>query len=995
MRQTINRFLWVVLLVAGVQASWGFALLGPIANGGDAWQTAVIGYNYAAYVDERSQINPGGPVFLGDIGAPKNIGEGYRRNVNTNYYAYNANFLDFFGTTGASYTDGAFAIMNSLTNVDSYSSSLSEFPYDSQHYNYEAQSLFLTDIKSETLHLLVEQMGLEQPERFTWALAERNDPPGCPLTTSYLVVQRNFGITPTALNQVQYSPYVNNVLYSYYIVEDCTGPNPLAWTVPFSVDPFAQQYTSVAANSGNGLFILPVSFGGLQVGGFYTGLTLDDVAGLRYLYSTNNLARETSQATLLSTNVTTTQIQLTTLDLGLLLAQSATNNAATLEALYPGLLVSSTTNGLGLVYTTNVTAYYTNAPGPAVTNYDTQNLFLINTMDFNLFWLQALTNNTGQVANSALAITQLQALYPGLVIVSATPYYTNVVTTNYVTYLTNEFGNGTVYPPPIITVTVVSSIVTSFQARYNYVFGNLMLNVNGTFVPFTSFTASSGLFNNSEYVTIQNITVTNLVGAPYGSPLETNITTQTVLTHNPMGNFFIMPTNWCGFTVAPIPPNPSPVTQIFPSYTNTVSTTVTNQFGVTTATQNTISTYANYLEVVEPGVCEPVLVYATNTTTTVANTGFTNTFLNIVTNIYSPTSLEIIVITNIYSTNGEPVGTLVTNVINPNFTNSLVTLPSGDFFIVPTNWCGFTITTLLTNVVATTNTILIGGTATNGAQSSLTTVTYFTNHTILVNANICSIQAQAGTTAIREGIEKVEFVRADYDSLIGQFFQPITNYYTMQSVTNSQLFTQYFQRVITQPDILMTADNDIAGNTFDGTVTRNINFDQGNILPGLAGPGVINAPVTFSYNKIGTAFDNGPLEDTVSTNQFLSQLTQYPASAWASFDSSTNDPVVYPDGTSISNLENQIIIQISPTSVAPGTHGVAYAPVTFTVTDTSLPLVWSWSPVGTETLPPGLTLSSGGTLSGTPTQSGTFDFILQMTDSINRTVQWQFTIIIN
>jgi len=193
----------------------------------------------------------------------------------------------------------------------------------------------------------------------------------------------------------------------------------------------------------------------------------------------------------------------------------------------------------------------------------------------------------------------------------------------------------------------------------------------------------------------------------------------------------------------------------------------------------------------------------------------------------------------------------------------------------------------------------------------------------------------------------------------------------------------------------MTADNQINGSTFDGTVARNINFDQGNILPGLAGPGVINAPVTFDYNKIGTAFDNGPLEFTVSTNQFLSQLTQYPASAWASFDSSTNDPVVYPDGTSISNLENQIIIQISPTSVAPGTHGVAYVPVTFTVTDTSLPVVWSWSPVGTETLPPGLTLSSGGMLSGTPTQSGTFDFMLQMTDSINRTVQWQFTIIIN
>src|SRR5258708_29906527 len=156
MRQMIKRFLWVVLLASGAQASWGFSLLGPTGNGGDSWQTSVIGYNLA-FVDESSPFTPGGPVFFGDIGGPKNIGEGYRRNAQTYYYSYDANFLGFFGAAGETNVDAAFAIMNSLTNVDSYSSDLSEFPLTSQQFNYTAQSLFLTDLKSVTLHMLVEQ----------------------------------------------------------------------------------------------------------------------------------------------------------------------------------------------------------------------------------------------------------------------------------------------------------------------------------------------------------------------------------------------------------------------------------------------------------------------------------------------------------------------------------------------------------------------------------------------------------------------------------------------------------------------------------------------------------------------------------------------------------------------------------------------------------------------------------------------------------------------
>jgi hypothetical protein len=785
----INRFLWMIFLAAGAQVSWGFALLGPLANGGDTWQTGVIGYGYA-YLDESSQFSPGGPVYLGDIGGPKNIGEGYRRNVPTLYYSYDANFLGFFGPTGASAADSAYAIMNSLTNVDSYSSSLSEFPFSSQHFNFEAQTLFLTDIKSVTLHLLVEQMGLAQPERYTWTLAERVVPPGCPLTTEYLVLQRNYGINPSPLNQVQYSPYVNDDLYSYYIVENCTGGNPLAYTVPFSVNLLNEEYTSVAANDGDGFGgALFSSGGGLQVGGFYTGLTLDDVAGLRYLLTSNNIVRETSGAgaLLLTTNIGTAEQVITTQDLGALLAASVTNSPATLAALYPGLVV--------------------------------------------------LPNSTSTFA----------------------PLCTQTVTT----YFTNQIGAP--YPSPLVSVFVTNSPTCVYQQIYSNVFGNVITNGNLAGNPNIINGAGIALnYSPNTTVTLVTVSLGNQVGAPYGSPPVTNTTVQTVtVAGSPSGEFFLIPPGLCGLQIIP-------------------GSMIT---GPTVYTTNVIAS-------------------ATNTTTTA--------------------------------------------------TNNL------------------------------------------GFVATQTIITSFTPHQFLAKPIVCA--STANTVGLREGIENVQFVRANYDSLIGQFFQPITNYYTMVAVTNSQAATQYFQRVITQPDILMNADNFIAGNTFNGSVSRNINFDQGNILPGLAGPGVINSPVTFNYNRIGTAFRNGPIDFyTAGTVAFLSQLTQYPTMAWASFDSSTNDPVVYPNGTSIANLENQIIVQISPAALAAGTHGVFYGPVTFTATGGSFqpPFAWSWTPVGTETLPPGLTLSSGGTISGTPTQSGTFDFILQLTDSLFRTVQWQYTIIIN
>jgi hypothetical protein len=1265
--QTIKRFWWVALLAVGAQPAWGFALLGPLANGGDSWQTGTIGYGllYTEY------LYPGGPVNLGDIGGPKNLAEEYRRNTPVIYYTYDANFLDYFGSNGVAAVDSAFAIINQafttnpmtgeyLTNgVDSFSDDLSEYPPESLHINYEAQSLALTDLKSVTLHALVEQLGLAEPERFTWTLAERIAPPGCPFTTLYLVVQRNYPVSDSLFNQVQYSSYVNDTLYTYYILEICSGPSPLAITVPYNVDPYADVFTAVAANNADGL----------GIGGYYTGLTRDDMAGLRYLYSANNRNWETAAfigqngpaltssagnsgigaANLLVTNALPQQIITTqplgpllaaaevddpatlqalfpglviasssntlslsietnyfayytnqpgpdvtnyagsqilvSQDFGLLLARAATNDPATLEsfypdlmvstvtneyavsvttnitasytnqpgpsltnflptlstnatldfglllqraaaddpatlvALYPGLVVATTTN-LAAVITTNITAYYTNQPGPDVTNYlklfstnttsnlglllqqaaaddpatlqalnpglvfstvtndasvilvtnvtayytnqpgpdvtnylklfstnttsnlglllqqaaaddpatlqalnpglvfstvtndatvvittnitayytnqpgldvtnflplyltnatsdyglllqraatndpatlqalypglvfstvtndpvvvvttnigayytnqpyiagpgtnattvtnfqrlfitnatsdyglllqraatndpatlqalypglvfstvtndpvvvyttnitayytnqpylagpgtnattvtNFQRLFITNatsdyglllramtndpatlqalypgllfstitndpvvvyttnitayytnqpyipgpgtnattvtnwgdmqisvpppsaanggTLDFGLFTMQALTNSTPG-NNPATAIAQLQALYPGLVIVSATGYPTNVVTTNFITTFVNPVGEPV--GSPQIQVTSIGSIVTNRVIRYNYVFGNLLIDSNssGVFYPFVSYAASAGLYSTNQYVTTQTTIMAPRIGAPVGSPSATNVYTKTVQQYGIGGDFFIVPTNWCGFTILTNAAyDEDPILEWMPSYTNLVSAGFTNA----SAGTNTGSLYATNIEiiysytnvqyVIEPGICEPLLQFATNVTTNVVIT-YLNTPLNVYIYTNSLTSQETVITNMVFTTNTAPWGILYTNAGTNVIT--LTNVPTGDYFLVPTNWCWVqVVSNLLTGVVYYTNTTLTagpapifaapGGVLSGVAESySQTVITSFTNHVLRIRQGICEPILQFAT----------------------------------------------------------------------------------------------------------------------------------------------------------------------------------------------------------------------------------------------------------
>jgi hypothetical protein len=81
-------------------------------------------------------------------------------------------------------------------------------------------------------------------------------------------------------------------------------------------------------------------------------------------------------------------------------------------------------------------------------------------------------------------------------------------------------------------------------------------------------------------------------------------------------------------------------------------------------------------------------------------------------------------------------------------------------------------------------------------------------------------------------------------------------------------------------------------------------------------------------------------------------------------------------------------LSIAPTTLSSGSQGTAYSQ-TMTASGGASPYTWT-VPVGS--LPPGLTLSSAGLLSGTPTMPGNFSFTLRATDSRACVVDRAFTL---
>lgn len=257
----IRALLALLLLLAGgllpAQRARAFSLYGEIP----AWFTDNAG------------------LFPGDIYGPVNLGEEYRWNVPSIFYAFDESFINYFGQRGVDEVEKAVAILNALPRMSEVN--LNAYPTHSQRVNYRARDLGLLDLKSYALKMLTEQLGLGTPMRFVFTLRGRDPQQNF---TNYLVVMRNFDPEtwiPT--------PYVNGQLWTYTSIYDNQTPVVKASTLPEPVDPLILAEPVASVGPG---FSTPV-FG---LGSFYTGLTRDDVGGLRYIYRRDNRNVETLPA---------------------------------------------------------------------------------------------------------------------------------------------------------------------------------------------------------------------------------------------------------------------------------------------------------------------------------------------------------------------------------------------------------------------------------------------------------------------------------------------------------------------------------------------------------------------------------------------------------------------------------------------------------------------------------------------------------------------------
>ena len=247
MHRVFKKLLPLLAAAAVVPSALAFSLAGDKA--GTPWMTDAYGY------DDR-------PDDMAGVG-PMQLNAFYRWNITNLTYAFDQSFLAYFGARGAQAVDQAFAVLNNLPPASQIK--LDEYATGTKLVNLQAVQTGLLDVKSYALSMVFKYLGLANPERYVWNLYNVTG-------QRYYVVPRNYDPYTLAA-----SPYVNGVLYTYRILPTAI-PGFDAVEVPITLD--------------NNLAFSSVAGGLLTAGQFFTGLTRDDVGGIKYILSTNTLGIE-------------------------------------------------------------------------------------------------------------------------------------------------------------------------------------------------------------------------------------------------------------------------------------------------------------------------------------------------------------------------------------------------------------------------------------------------------------------------------------------------------------------------------------------------------------------------------------------------------------------------------------------------------------------------------------------------------------------------------
>jgi hypothetical protein len=176
-----------------------------------------------------------------------------------------------------------------------------------------------------------------------------------------------------------------------------------------------------------------------------------------------------------------------------------------------------------------------------------------------------------------------------------------------------------------------------------------------------------------------------------------------------------------------------------------------------------------------------------------------------------------------------------------------------------------------------------------------------------VSVTVTTGALTAGFAGLLGGVEKIRFVKTEYDSALGTVFHPLIYHYTIPWLTNGVVRTLGVTRTVTAPDIIFTAGN----LTFPGPYPFELSLNRTGsfstvgaaVSPGenTVTPSVILPEMVVTFNNSGPIYYQ-------EGNGINAQENSYELGfLWGAFDGSTNAPVLFPTGSSIEDVETQVV----------------------------------------------------------------------------------------
>ena len=824
---SLKRLMLVVAASLLAHTASGFALLGPL----DSWQVSALGYD------------PQGDN--GDIGGPKNLTEEWRWNVPEITYAIDKTFLDWFGTNGVNaITNAAFLFNREMSNMSAITTPmLLAKPAETRRIHETARALGILDLKSAAMGMFAEQLGLASAERWTWGLRGRATVGQT--ITNYSVIQMNYDPFPP----YKPTPYVNGYRYTYQVRQ-----YPAAFfgadfeaAAAMQVDQTHLNPGSVSSVVGEDLTTIPNLQ--LHAGEYFAALTRDDIGGLRYIYSRDNVNLEDVIPGTTTFFVDPSVVnQVLGIDAYTFFTNAMFTSPSNLLAQFPNLIITSTNFGSTNILTTNI--FLTNITSTTFVTNMAQGRVLTN-LDLFVFSEASRTND----ANG------LRALYPPLIITSTNSFF---VTERQPVF---TFGVAGPWSAPTDPLVLITNYVTNLVVNYQYTYANVV-------------TQYASAFTDLRIQVVQP--------SPWAVPGEGTLVTNFATVRRPMtsGGFYIRDrstnANFIDFSF--IATNGAPLLRI----TNIVQGTNIVSINPTTGASTTVvNRFTNVVYGVYPiflnGSVGDFLV--TNVVSIPVPT-FQYTFGNIL--FFPPGNGNSNLI--LQTTTFFPPAAAFQNTVT--FTEPFP--PQGTILILDTNQF---VLTGLSNVffgMATNTLINFTNTATGAfflqeLIRQTNGIVFFVNPVVLQTVN---------TPSLRPGVNTLQLKRVKFTDFLSQSNTFTTNVYTVVTLNGTNRVTTVFRRVGT-PDILFAA-GDLGVTTGGGTIPIGIARNVAWLNPRDGGPGVkLPARGQLTSGTVGTIFFSTRWPFYISQNpNFTDEEGASKSFAWGSFDNRRIIPIVYPEDLS-------------------------------------------------------------------------------------------------